>query len=105
MNKIITIQDANLCLWYFKKHISKKSTLIGSFGKGAESSSHDIDIFIPELFPKGVSAGMRRVKFTNKLKALLDPTAIEDTDWGGMYLYDTPFGDIYVFFDTSKFEF
>ena len=100
----ITFKTANLCLWYFKKHISKQSVLIGSFGKGHQSK-HDIDVYIPNLFPKGYSAGMRRVKFKNKLQSLLDPSEIIDTDWGGMYCKGTPFGDVDVFFDISKFDF
>ena len=38
--KPILRREAEICLWYFKKHIHSGAELIGSFGKGREQSRH-----------------------------------------------------------------
>jgi hypothetical protein len=69
---MITKTDANYCLWFFKKFVCKKAILIGSFGKGADSSQKDIDIHLPNFFPKGINVKMRAWKLRNKIKRLID---------------------------------
>lgn len=94
---MINKKEAELCLWYVRKWIYEKAELIGSFGKGAETSTHDIDIHVQRKI------GETRDKV--RMKKLLDADSVEDTDWGGWYFHNTPFGDVDIFFDTSKFDY
>ena len=104
MSKFITQREANLCLWYFKKHIDSGAQLVGSFGKGICVSNHDIDIYLPSVIKEGFDVGMRKVKMRNKIEHMLDAKKVEATDWGGYYFHDTPFGDVDTFFDISQFD-
>lgn len=92
-----TKKDADYLLQLMKIFITKKAVLIGSFGKGAEMSNHDIDILLPN-FKK-----TKRLK--EKLTILLLAKEIEDTDWGGWYFKNTFFGDVDVFFNTKEFDY
>jgi hypothetical protein len=97
MEKLHTKKDAEYCLWYIKKHIFPNARLIGSFGKGAESSMKDIDIHIIDAKPINRNKQM--------FFDLLDAKGVEDTDWGGWFFHDTIFGNVDVFFDISEFDY
>ncbi len=93
--RLHTKKDAEYCLWYFKKYIHEDSKLIGSFAEGKETSDHDIDIFIPYKIRKP------NLRDKSKFYEILDAKKVEDTDWGGWFFYDTPFGNVDVFFDIT----
>ncbi len=90
-----TRKDAEYCLWYFKKHINENAELIGSFGKGAEFSEKDIDIYIHE----------GNLEMKNQIMELIDAKDVELTDWGGLFFYESIFGNVDVFFDISDFDY
>lgn len=96
--KLHTKQQAEFLLFFLKKTITEKCTLIGSFGRGTESSDHDIDVLLPLefYFKKGLKT---------KLKSLLNATEVVDTDWGGWYYSDTYFGDVDIFFTINDFDY
>lgn len=100
-----TKKDAAYCLWYFRKHICSKAELIGSFGKGVLESKKDIDIYLPNFFPKGIAVKMRAEKLRTKIRLLIDAESVEITDWGGWFFHDSIFGNVDVFFDTSNFDY
>lgn len=95
--KLHTLKDANTVLEIFQQNISNKSTLLGGFSKGKETSDHDIDILVPDL------------EFNEELKLkifkLLNAKSVEDTDWGGWYFNDTDYGDVDVFYTTEDFDY
>ncbi len=93
-----TQKDGQTVLFFFKKTVSPHAELIGSLAKGKESD-HDIDIHLPETKRKD-----RRVK---DIKRLLEAERYELTDWGGVFFYNTFFGDIDVFFkgNTNGFDY
>jgi len=72
--------------------------LIGSLSRG-QNSNTDIDIHIQD----------KNERTEELLTKLLKPNykigEIVRTDWGGLYFYDTTFGDIDVFFKTDDFNF
>ena len=110
-NKLHTKKDAEYCLWYFKKYICAEAKLIGAFGKGAEQSQKDIDIYLPNFFPpawhdsNSDGTKMRAWKLKEKIKNLLDAREVETTDWNGWFYYDTVFGNVDVFFDITEFDY
>lgn len=104
-NKLHTKKDAEYCVWYFKKHVCSGATLVGSFGKNKTESNHDIDIYLPNMLKKGFDNGMRKIKYRDKIKGLIDAKSVEATDWGGYFFHDSKFGNVDVFFDISKFDY
>jgi predicted nucleotidyltransferase len=95
--KLHTIAEAENVIRLIKNHISDKAILIGGFGKGKETSEHDIDILIPDI--------EFNIELKNKLFKLLNAESVEDTDWGGWYFNNTDFGDIDIFYTTSEFDY
>lgn len=102
--KLHTKKDAEYCLWYIRRNICKDAKLIGAFGKGAEESKKDIDIYLPNFFPKGIAVWMRAIKLRNKISFLLEAESVEVTDWGGWFFHNTVFGNVDVFFDITEFD-
>ncbi len=95
--KIHNKKNAKLVLDIIQKYVSKKSILIGSFGRNIKLSKHDIDILIPnQKFD---------IVLKRKLTKLFTPSSIENTDWGGWYLNDTIFGDIDIFPSIEDFDY
>ena len=97
--RLHTKKDAEYCLWYICKHIYPKARLIGSFGKGAETSMKDIDIHI--MMDKKKPTDRDKRIFTK----MLDAKSVEETDWGGWFFHDTAFGNVDIFFDVSEFDY
>ena len=95
--KIHTKEEADFLLNLFKLIISDKAELIGSFGKGAKKSKHDIDILLPDI--------RKTNKLKEKISTILCSEEIEDTDWGGWYFKNTFFGDVDIFFNTKGFDY
>ena len=87
---------AECLLHLLRKTVSEDASLIGSFGRGAETSEHDIDVLVP--------GARRTVRLRNKITHLLDADRVTDTDWGGWYFHDTFYGDVDVFFSTKDFD-
>ena len=100
-----TLKDAKYCLWYIRKYICKDAKLIGSFGKGALESQKDIDIYLPNFFPKGINSGMRATKLREKIRMLTESESVEVTDWGGWFYHSTVFGNVDIFFDINQFDY
>jgi hypothetical protein len=96
VERLHTRKDAEYCIWYIKKKISSKAVLIGSFGKGSESSMNDIDIYI-EIDKNDINKQV--------LLELLDAKSVDDTDWGGWFFHGTIFGNVDIFFDISEFNY
>ena len=88
---LIHVIDVVICGKY-----GGKVKLIGSLGKGAHESKHDIDIHI---------TCKQTDRLKNDLKLILRPEKVENTDWGGWYFHGTPFGDVDVFFTTKNFDY
>ena len=103
--KIHTRKDAEYCLWYIKKYVCKDAKLIGGFGKGAEQSKKDIDIFLPNFFPQGVCKEMRAAKLRSRISFLLDAERVETTDWGGWFYHNTIFGNVDIFFNIDDLDY
>lgn len=109
MNKLHTKKDAENLLYLLKKSGFSDARLIGSFGKNAEQSMHDIDVLLPNY--------KKTKRLENKLTFLLEPKAsirsngtyaengVTYTDWGGIYFHNTYFGDVDVFFSTKDFDY
>lgn len=95
--RLHTRNDAVAVLNLLHNNISKNAKLIGGFGKGKETSIHDIDVLIPN------------VKFDDALKSklfkMLNAESVEETDWGGWYFNNTNFGDVDVFYTTEDFDY
>jgi hypothetical protein len=90
-----SLADAEECLHRLRKEF-RNAELIGSLGKGATQSSHDIDILLRGVEPS------EQLQWT--LLEMLGASSVEDTDWGGWYFHDTVYGDIDIFFDDSEFD-
>jgi len=109
MGKIHTKIQAECLIHLLNKTVSDKATLIGSFGKGAETSEHDIDVLIPDR--------KKTSRFKTALILLLEPkpstrsdgtfaeNGVTDTDWGGWYFHNTFYGDVDIFFTTKDFDY
>lgn len=82
--------------WFLSNLIKTEVKLIGSLGKGIESD-HDIDVLMPNR--------RRAIRFADYLKKLLEAEKFEYTDWGGIYLTNTRFGDIDIFFSDKDFTY
>lgn len=84
-------------VYLFQKTGFPDAKLIGSLGRGKESNN-DIDILLP---------GRRKtVSLVNKLKFILEPKGkVVPTDWGGLYFYNTHFGNVDIFFTTKDFDY
>lgn len=91
-----TVEDGNKVVNFLKIVISNKAKLIGSLGRGKESDN-DIDILLPDL--------KRTAKIKNALFKILDAKKCVNTDWGGLYFYDTRFGNVDIFFTTKDFDY
>lgn len=109
---IHTRETAERCLAFFKKHIHPDTQLIGSFGKGAEISLKDIDLYIPDYLPadwhtnKDIHIIVRSTNLKRMLHRKLHPSHVEITDWPGIFLHETVlFGNIDIFFDISEFDY
>lgn len=109
--KLHTKKDAEYCLWCIKKYICADAKLIGSFGKGAEQSEKDIDIYLPNFFPpawhdsKAEGTKMRAWKTREKIKHLIEAEKVEITDWGGWFYTNSIFGNVDIFFDITQFDY
>lgn len=93
---IHTRKDAEMLLLMLRE-ISPNAMLIGSFGRGAESSEHDIDIYLPDK--------VKSLMLNQILVLLLDPKKVENTDWDGWYFHDTSYGDVDIFFSIEDFDY
>ena len=91
-----TLYDAKQLLEFLQERVDKDAKLIGSLGRGVESD-HDIDVLLPNK--------KKTKKLQRELKNLLDAERCEETDWGGLYLYDSFYGDIDIFFTTKDFDY
>lgn len=94
---IHTREDALMLLQLLRETISPNAELIGSFGKGVQSSEHDIDIYIHDK--------EKSFLLKQELINLLNPSKVEDTDWDGWYFHDTSYGDVDIFFSIKDFDF
>lgn len=106
---IHTIKDAEALIFFLKKTGFPEVKLIGSFAKGETESIHDIDILLEgyKLNPS----------LEDQLIYLLEPQPCERadgtfadkgityTDWGGLYLHNTFFGNIDIFFSIEDFDY
>lgn len=91
-----TLKDAEFLVFFLRKTVSESVELIGSFGKGATESDHDIDVYIP---------GIKRKWRTGQwLATLLEAKSHGPTDWGGIFFKDTFFGNVDVFFSKEGFD-
>lgn len=95
--KLHTQQQANAVITLIRDNIFPDAILIGGFGKGKDTSFHDIDVLI------NGKKKTQRLKW--RLFSLLDAHSVEDTDWGGWYFNDTDFGDVDVFFSMKDLDF
>jgi predicted nucleotidyltransferase len=95
--RLHTKQDAEKVLSIIHQHISKNASLIGGFGKGNETSEHDIDILITDV--------EFNEEFKQKMIKLLNAESVEDTNWGGLYFNNTNYGDVDVFYTTEDFDY
>ena len=107
---IHTKKDADNLLYFLKKTGFPKAKIIGSIGKGAKKSKHDIDVLL---------SGFKRTKeLEGRLRFLLEPKreyksdkkrilayAVTKTDWGGLYFHNTYFGNVDIFFTTKDFDY
>lgn len=105
MELLHTEKDAQYCLWYIRKYICEDAKIVGSFSKGAKQSMKDIDIYLPNFFPKGIAVWMRAIKLRNKISFLLEAESVEVTDWGGWFFHNTAFGNVDIFFDVNNFDY
>lgn len=78
------------------KEIDSEARLLGSLAEG-KSSSHDIDVLFPSV--------NRTPELKETLTAALVPERVVETDWEGFYFFNTIFGDVDIFFDTSEFTY
>jgi hypothetical protein len=93
--RLHTLEDAKTVLELIQDNISNLAELIGGFGKGETTSMHDIDILIPN----------KDISIKDKLMQLLSAESVENTDWGGLYYNNTPYGDVDIFFTTEEFDY
>lgn len=95
--KKYTPKDGQVLEYFFKKNGFPHARLIGSLGRG-KKSNNDIDILLPDE--------KNTLKLRKKLCHLLEPKKdFVDTDWGGLFFYDTFFGDVDIFFSTKDFDY
>jgi predicted nucleotidyltransferase len=97
VGKIHTREQAEMVLSLIRDNIDDSATLIGGFGKGKNTSYHDIDILIPD--------GDQIEGIENSISSILNAESSEPTDWGGIYFNNTDFGDVDVFFTTKDFDY
>lgn len=84
------VEEAIALKHYLKSNLNIESEIIGSLAEKFESN-HDIDILISN--PKDT------IELRDKLIELLQPTRIVKTDWNGIFLYGTKFGNVDIFFE------
>jgi predicted nucleotidyltransferase len=81
---------------FTRDNVCESAVLIGSLATGKESDN-DIDILLPCK------------KLTNRLKRklikLYGAETHSTTDWGGLFLHNTYFGNIDIFFTTKNFDY
>lgn len=86
---------ANLLMAYMHTYVSGYAELIGSFGKGADESDNDIDVYLPIEKNDTIKEMMAKQLMAKE---------VEDTDWGGWFFHDTLFGNVDVFFSIEDFD-
>lgn len=95
--KKYTPRDGKIVEYFFRKNGFPTAKLIGSLGRG-KNSNNDIDILLP--YAKNT------LQLRQKLIYLLEPKKdFVDTDWGGLFFYDTFFGNVDIFFTTKDFDY
>lgn len=98
MARIHTKKDAEFLMFLLKK-LGFETRLIGGFGKGKETSEHDIDILITG-FPS-----FTKRNFAKCMSKILEAEFYEYTDMKSWYFHNTYFGDVDVFFSTNHFDY
>lgn len=98
-----TRQHAEELLALLRANGFSDARLIGSFGNGLDSSEHDIDILIPGTLPNTLERNELKTKLLQILKTVSKTvSSVCETDWDGIYCTDTRFGNVDIFFDTSR---
>ncbi len=92
-----TIEHANEVLNVLKRNNIKAIT-IGSIARSGHSYN-DIDILILNM-GESITDTIEKV-----LINIFKPYKTERTDWNGLYLYYTEYGNIDVFFTTKDFDY
>lgn len=100
MKKLHTKNDAEFLIFFLHKMGFSDAKLIGGFGKGKETSEHDIDVLI-KILPSPVNM----INFSENMKELLDADSFEYTDMKSWYFHNTFFGDVDIFFSTEHFDY
>lgn len=77
--------------------LDRDARIIGSLGRGAETSEKDIDILLP-------NCSLTR-ELLDALDGLFECERAEMTDWGGIFLHNTLFGNLDFFFTTEDFDY
>jgi len=95
--KVIFIEGAEQVLELIRNNVSGLASLMGSFGKGAFTSTNGISILIPDA--------LFNTELKDKLTKLLNTSKVEDNDWGGWHFSDTVWGDIDLFSTTNEFNY
>lgn len=91
-----TAHHGNTVVAYMKSNGFPQAELIGSLAK-IGFSNNDIDIHVPQSGTKDDR---------DKIILLFQPCGkVDETDWGGIYLTDTRFGDIDIFFSLDGFDY
>jgi hypothetical protein len=93
---IYSVRSGKAVVSFLKRNGFPNAKLIGSLGRGIPSN-HDIDILLPKH--------KRSILLCNRLMELLDSNEYEYTDWGGIFIKNTHFGDIDVFFTIKDFDY
>lgn len=92
-----TIRDASdVVLFLRQNNLWANAKIIGSIGRG-KTSQHDIDILL--------NGAQYSEKFRKELCEKLGAKRWVRTDWGGIFLYGTFFGDIDIFFTDKDFDY
>lgn len=103
MKKKYTKEDGLNVVRFLRSFGFKNVELIGSLAKKGESSN-DIDVLIPKKSMFGGNYKMSR-KMKKRLIKILGAEVYSYTDWEGIYLYGTWFGNVDIFFTTKYFDY
>lgn len=90
-----SFEDGAAVVLFLQENGFEKAELIGSLSKTGYSDK-DIDILIPN------GSLEDKVRLT---EILMTGGIVEETDWGGIYFYDTKFGNVDIFFTTEDFDY
>lgn len=77
------------------KHNNINCEIIGNIRRTGYSE-HDIDIWIKEQDTQ---------QLRDKIISLFEPKEVLNTDWEGMYLKDTKFGDVDIFLRIDNLDY